>query len=310
MYTNTHSRHRRSAGFSLVEVLICITVVSVMVALLMPALKVARQMSDGVRCSSTLRSWGVAFTLYASDNRGYYPIGWINNSDHWCSIMAPYVQESWLSYEETYLGSPLYAKRMDLKKAGCPGYANFTHPSDPLFRAFPYSYNSARFDYPYSNPGSFVKGTAAWPAGWRAGINWDSAGVAHRYNTMTNVEKVVHLPPTQLYTKSAQCVSMFCGVAGTWRYFSLPYEWWFSKNGGSDWDVRTGNSGLGGDSPNAVVDAHGIKAYDENGAPTGIHNGKDGYLFMDGHVELLKLSDPAISRYVYNQIPNNNNPYR
>ena len=41
-----------------------------------------------------------------------------------------------------------------------------------------------------------------------------------------------------------------------------------------------------------------------------VGDGKDNYLFMDGHVEALSLEDPNLNRYVYNEIPNLNNPYR
>jgi prepilin-type N-terminal cleavage/methylation domain-containing protein/prepilin-type processing-associated H-X9-DG protein len=302
MYTNRKLRLARNRGFSLYEVLIAIAIVSIATALLLPSVQKARQSAKSIQCSAKLRQWGIAFQLYSADNRGFYPFGWVNNSDHWLSFMAPYVEESWMTYDPV-----TFAKRMDRKKSGCPTYAEFQHP-DPLFRAFPYSYNAARFDYPFSSPASFVKGNPLYPAGWRAGINWDPYGVAHRYNGMTNIERYAHVAAAQLYTKPGQCVTMFCGVASTWRYMSTPYAWWFSGGGGADWDIRTGDAM--GTGTNPTVDANGIKVFDYNAAPTGVHGGRDNYLFMDGHVENLDLNNPDLSRYVYNQIPNNNNPYR
>jgi prepilin-type N-terminal cleavage/methylation domain-containing protein/prepilin-type processing-associated H-X9-DG protein len=304
MHTNKPSDAARKRGFSLYEVIIAVAIVSIATALLVPAVAKAKKAATGMQCAGNLRGWGIAFQLYAADNRGFYPFGWINNSDHWLSFMAPYVEERWMSYDPV-----TFAKRMDRKKAGCPVYAKFQHP-DPLFRAFPYSYNAARFDYPFSSPASFVRGNSLYPAGWRAGINWDPYGVAHRYNGMTNVETRTNVSPTQLYTKPVHCVTMFCGLASTWRYMSTPYAWWFSGGGGADWDIRTGDSAATGTNPTEDAAGSALKAFDYNGAPTGVHNGSDNYLFMDGHVETLDLNNPNLSRFVYNQIPNNNNPYR
>lgn len=298
MYTRSRGHGRfRCVAFSVVEVLVSITIVSVLVALLLPTMKVVRKSADSIKCASFLRSWGVSFNMYAADNKGYYPISWINNSDHWLNFMGPYVEKSWMSYDPVTT-----AKRIDRKKAGCPHYAKFVHPANSLYRCFPYSYNAGRFDYPYANPGYHIKGIPEWPAGWTAGVHWDPAGMAQRYNQETNAHLYASIPPTVLYKKPAESVTMFCGIAASWRYMSMPYAWWFSGGGGADWDVKTGDY--------LYTDDNGISAYDYNGAPLGVHAGQDNYLFMDGHVESLGLDDPNLNRYVYNGIPNVNNPYR
>lgn len=326
----THSNNRRigslERAFSMVEIMVVIAVMSILVALLIPGVQAAKKSAQSIKCAGNLRQWGVALSLYATDNGGFYPLSWINNSDHWLSFVASYVDDNWMTYDPIS-----FAKRIDNEKAGCPYYSKFVDPLDPDFKAFPYAYNAARFDYPYADlsyaenipggPYRRIKGRPDWPAGW-AGWNgptdtghWDVDAMGLRYNGSSVIEPLIHVPPTLLYKKQSQCVSMFCGVAACWRAFSIPYNWWFSKGGGSDWNVRTGNSGTlppgaGGGFTTPVTDAHGISAYDENAAPLGVHNGKDNYLFMDGHVETLKLDDPNLSRLVYNEIPNNNNPYR
>ena len=311
----------------MVEVLVVVAVIAIMVALLIPSIQSAKKSAEAVKCAGKLRCWGVALSLYATDNRGFYPLSWINNSDHWLSFVASYVDDGWMSYNPV-----TFAKRIDLDKAGCPYYAKFVDPIDPDFKAFPYAYNAARFDYPFADlayaenlaggPGKRIKGRPDYLPGW-VGWNgpipdlahWDVDAMSLRYNGMGQIEHYVNVPPTILYKKQSQCVTMFCGVAACWRYFSMPYNWWFSKVGGADWEVRTGNSGTlppgsGGNDPNPAVDGNGIMAYDENAAPLGCHNGKDNYLFMDGHVESLALDNPNLNRYVYNEIPNLNNPYR
>jgi len=55
----------------LVELLVVIGVIAVLVALLLPALNVARQRATDLRCLSNLRQAGVAAHMYVAENRGY-----------------------------------------------------------------------------------------------------------------------------------------------------------------------------------------------------------------------------------------------
>ncbi|MBN2271515.1 MAG: prepilin-type N-terminal cleavage/methylation domain-containing protein [Sedimentisphaerales bacterium] len=61
------------AGFSLVEVLIVISVISLLMGLLLPALHRARALAEQAICKSRLRQWGLAFGMYAEQNDGFYP---------------------------------------------------------------------------------------------------------------------------------------------------------------------------------------------------------------------------------------------
>jgi prepilin-type processing-associated H-X9-DG protein len=59
----------------LIELLVVITIVALLVALLLPAVKRARQTARIAICSSNLRQIGLAVYTYAADNRSLMPMG-------------------------------------------------------------------------------------------------------------------------------------------------------------------------------------------------------------------------------------------
>ena len=65
-------RPRPLHGFTLIELLVVIAIISLLVAILIPSLQRAKELTRRVVCASNLHQLGVAMTTYAGDNRGAY----------------------------------------------------------------------------------------------------------------------------------------------------------------------------------------------------------------------------------------------
>lgn len=65
------ARSRR--GFTLIELLVVIAIIGILASLLLPALAKAKSRAHSVKCLSTLRQWGLALNLHATDNNDGMP---------------------------------------------------------------------------------------------------------------------------------------------------------------------------------------------------------------------------------------------
>ena len=60
-------------GFTLIELLVVISIIAVLMAILMPALKRAKEQAQATVCQANLKGYGLALTMYAQDNEDRFP---------------------------------------------------------------------------------------------------------------------------------------------------------------------------------------------------------------------------------------------
>lgn len=82
-------------GFTLIELLVVIAVIALLMAILLPSLRRAKDQAKAVICKSNLSQWGKMFYLYAHDNDGKFMV-WKESSTAgggtWIVPMMPYYE--------------------------------------------------------------------------------------------------------------------------------------------------------------------------------------------------------------------------
>lgn len=84
----------RKRAFTLIELLVVVAIISLLIAILLPALQRVREKGKATVCMSNMRSLGIALQTYMYTNRDYFPsVGFMhggesNPGQSWVTLMA------------------------------------------------------------------------------------------------------------------------------------------------------------------------------------------------------------------------------
>lgn len=92
------------AAFTLVELLVVITIIGILAALMLPALARAKEKAKVAKVHTELYGIGLALQMYADDHVGKFPPVRVNcNSDlatHWCELPIELANEGYLPHSK------------------------------------------------------------------------------------------------------------------------------------------------------------------------------------------------------------------
>jgi len=85
-------------GFTLVELLVVIAIISILAAMLLPALSHSKEKARAMQCAGNLRQWGLAFRMYADDHDDFLPrrgqgvqvLAQIDRPEDWFNALPSY----------------------------------------------------------------------------------------------------------------------------------------------------------------------------------------------------------------------------
>src|ERR1041384_3549615 len=124
-FTSNGSRitnnERRLCAFTLIELLVVVAIISILAAMLLPALQSARETAKRTTCMAHIRQVGVALLVMADEHEGWMDRN--HTSNFWTEAVLPYTGNAhpYINYWGTLTNSsPLIRVMEQNRPIGCP----------------------------------------------------------------------------------------------------------------------------------------------------------------------------------------------
>ena len=101
------SLKRKTASFTLIELLIVVAIIAILAGILMPALSSALRKAKIINCTGNQKNIGLALSMYASDNKEFFPACTYTTTQPWhywhrALLMAGYLGKTFQTESQAY----------------------------------------------------------------------------------------------------------------------------------------------------------------------------------------------------------------
>jgi prepilin-type N-terminal cleavage/methylation domain-containing protein/prepilin-type processing-associated H-X9-DG protein len=123
-----HSARRRA--FTLIELLVVIAIIAVLIALLLPAVQMAREAARRTQCTNNLKQIGLGLHNY-HDTHGVFPLGALAEPEGTIANPIPWSGMRWLNSPGCYVGLLPYLEEIALYNTWNQQFSGDNNPAAP-----------------------------------------------------------------------------------------------------------------------------------------------------------------------------------